>query len=90
MPHGMRVCRPYSICRATAARWAVSSSVPGGGGEEQPRHQVLEHGPAPRHQPGQAGGAGRQPAELEPVLPRHLAAGDRQEAGEAASDASRS
>ena len=52
-------------------------------GQEQPRHEVLEHRAAPRHQAEVAAVAGEQAAEREPVLLRHLALGDEQIARQA-------
>ena len=52
-------------------------------GQEQPRHEVLEHRAAPRHQAEVAAVAGEQAAESEPVLLRHLALRDQQVAGQA-------
>ena len=49
---------------------------------QQPRHQVLEHRRAPRQERGRAVDAGERPAELEPVLLRHVLLGDREEARE--------
>jgi hypothetical protein len=54
----------------------------GVGAQQQPRHEVLEHGPAPGDQSDTAGGARQLPAELEPVPPGHVATGDGQEAGQ--------
>ena len=46
------------------------------------RHQVLEHRAAPGHERRAAVHAGHQPAELEPVVLRHVALGDRDKAGQ--------
>ena len=50
--------------------------------QHQQRHQVLEHRAAPRHQRGAALDAHQRAREPEPVLLRHLAPGDGDEAGE--------
>ena len=47
---------------------------------QQQRHQVLEHRPAPGHQRGAAVDARDQTAEVEPVMLRHVAFGDGDEA----------
>ena len=57
--------------------------MPGRLRQQQPRHQVLEHRAAPGEQADPPGGADERPAELEPVPPGHVAAGDGQEAGQA-------
>ena len=49
---------------------------------QQQRHQVLEHRAAPRHQRGAAIDVGHQAAEVEPVVLRDVALGDRDEAGQ--------
>ena len=49
---------------------------------QQQRHQVLEHRAAPRHQRGSTVHARDQAPEVEPVVLRHVALGDGDEAGE--------
>ncbi len=48
-------------------------------GHEQQRHQVLEHGAAPGYEHGGSAARGELAPQMEPVLKRHLAAGDAQE-----------
>ncbi len=50
--------------------------------QQQHRHHVLEHRAAPRHQSGAAFHARQRAREPEPVLLRHLVAGDGDEAGQ--------
>ncbi len=52
-------------------------------GQEQQRHEVLEHRAAPRHQAQIAAAAGEQAAQREPVLLRHLVFSHQQVAGQA-------
>ena len=63
--------------RARPADQAVGRLV-----QEQRRHQVLEHGAAPREECGGAVHASEWPAELEPVLFRDVALRDGDEAGQ--------
>ena len=58
--------------------------------QQQPRHQVLEHGAAPGEQARPAGGAGERPAELEPVLCGTSPRATARKLVRAASEASRS
>ena len=51
--------------------------------EHQGRHQVLEHRARPGTQPGQRAGRVEQPAQRRPVPHRHIALGNRQQAGQA-------
>ena len=52
-------------------------------GQEQQRHEVLEHRAAPGHQAQVAAAAGEQAAQREPVFLRHLVFSDQQVAGQA-------
>ncbi len=52
------------------------------GPHQQRRHQVLEHRRAPRQERGHAVDAHRATPEMEPVPLGHVAAGDRDEAGQ--------
>ena len=50
------------------------------GAHDEKRHQVLEHRRAPRHERAMRSHRRHQPAQLEPVLLRHVAHGDGDEA----------
>ena len=50
--------------------------------QEDVRHQILEHRAVPGYQRKPRRLLGDRPAEVEPVLGRHIALGDREEAGE--------
>ena len=63
---------------AGAAQHAAGGLV-----EHQRRHQVLEHRARPRSQPGVRADRVERPAESGPVLDRHVALGDREQAGQA-------
>ena len=51
--------------------------------QQQPRHEIFEHGSAPGQERHAAAGARQRPGQVEPVTLRHVAASDGQEAGEA-------
>ena len=53
-----------------------------GGPHDQQRHEVLEQRRAPREQHGCSPHARHRPPEVEPVHLRHVALGDREEAGQ--------
>jgi hypothetical protein len=51
--------------------------------EDERRHQVLEHRPRPRAQPGELADGVERPAERDPVGRGNVALGDRPQAGRA-------
>ena len=82
MPHGTPRSLPVLDLPARRSRGSSDRAACREAAHQQQRHQVLEHRAAPRHQRRAAVDVGDQPSEMEPVMLRHVALGDGDEAGQ--------